>query len=428
MALIEGLELRQLLNGEPSSQLTSRGTLLVTGTVGNDVIGVTPAAIEAFPPGSVKRIYVDVGPGNDSVFISARLPATLVGGEGNDSLSGGLLRNLLDGGAGDDTLMASDGDDTLIGGDGDDWAAFVGKKTGMRFEIGSTDGAVLAVELGGAHTAVLSDYFETIQGSPFADVFQPRSTTDTFNVVHVVDLVAIQGDDLFERAGTSAAIHELGGPGSDRFLGGGSASHPITVTGGPGNDLISVDAQSLAHAISGNGGIDTIDLAAAPQTTFRLDEFPGVENAVNVSGQHVIGTAGANTLEAAPSSTLSCTLEGGDGNDTLTGGSGNDSLDGGSGDDLLQSGGGPDTLRGGDGDDVIAGNSGNDKLYGGLGNDTIVGGAGKDRIYGDAGDDLLLARDRQRDTLYGGDGADQATVDDRPEVKDLWGEIETLLS
>src|SRR6476646_2117640 len=116
MALIEGLELRQLLNGEPSSQLTSRGTLLVTGTVGNDVIGVTPAAIEAFPPGSVKRIYVDVGPGNDSVFISARLPATLVGGEGNDSLSGGLLRNLLDGGAGDDTLMASDGDDTLIGG------------------------------------------------------------------------------------------------------------------------------------------------------------------------------------------------------------------------------------------------------------------------------------------------------------------------
>jgi len=89
-------------------------------------------------------------------------------------------------------------------------------------------------------------------------------------------------------------------------------------------------------------------------------------------------------------------------------------------------GNGNDTIFGGAGADVINGANGNDKIHGGDGDDTIVGGRGHDRLYGDAGDDLLIARDNLRDTLYGGDGNDQASIDSK-KIKDLWGEIETLL-
>lgn len=45
---------------------------------------------------------------------------TLLGGAGNDTLSGGLDENILDGGAGNDLLNGSGSRDTLFGGDGND--------------------------------------------------------------------------------------------------------------------------------------------------------------------------------------------------------------------------------------------------------------------------------------------------------------------
>jgi Ca2+-binding RTX toxin-like protein len=62
------------------------------------------------------------------------------------------------------------------------------------------------------------------------------------------------------------------------------------------------------------------------------------------------------------------------------------------------------------------------------GKDTVVGASGRDRIYGNEGDDLILARDRKRDTLYGGDGSDTASVDNTSTIDDLWAEIEKLLA
>ena len=53
---------------------------------------------------------LDGGLGNDS----------LVGGEGNDSLTGGRNADTLVGGVGDDVLNGSEGTDSLVGGDGND--------------------------------------------------------------------------------------------------------------------------------------------------------------------------------------------------------------------------------------------------------------------------------------------------------------------
>jgi Ca2+-binding RTX toxin-like protein len=72
---------------------------------------------------------------------------------------------------------------------------------------------------------------------------------------------------------------------------------------------------------------------------------------------------------------------------------------------------GGDRLFGGRGRDLFRGGRGNDVLTGGPGPDNLVGEGGHDVLRGGTGGDFLHARDRARDHVYGGDGADQAVVD-----------------
>lgn len=119
----------------------------------------------------------------------------------------------------------------------------------------------------------------------------------------------------------------------------------------------------------------------------------------------------------------------GPGNDRVRGNRGDDYVDGGLGDDVLFGGitSGPprrddgyDVLLGRAGDDRLAGGWQKDGLFGGPGadrlrggphGDRLVGEAGPDDVAGETGDDLLLARDRTRDVLWGGPGFDRATID-----------------
>ncbi len=157
--------------------ITSRGTLVITGTSSDDVIAVTrkghhlgvsvlndvwPFAL-GYSTTEVKRVLIETGDGNDRVFVAGdiHLHCTLSGGAGNDILYGStgdtLLGSsgddklflhrppdptatgdqvvvfdpapegaaLLVGGTGNDTLIASGGD-SVIGGKGNDLAAMVG--------------------------------------------------------------------------------------------------------------------------------------------------------------------------------------------------------------------------------------------------------------------------------------------------------------
>jgi Ca2+-binding RTX toxin-like protein len=65
---------------------------------------------------------VNTGAGNDSVALGARVPvpATIRGGEGDDTLIGGAAADKLIGGPGNDELIGRGGNDVLIGGPGDD--------------------------------------------------------------------------------------------------------------------------------------------------------------------------------------------------------------------------------------------------------------------------------------------------------------------
>jgi len=68
----------------------------------------------------VKQIIAYGNDGDDLIVVGPKnIPSTLIGGRGNDTLSGSAANDLLDGGRGDDSLSGGSGVDTLNGGRGD---------------------------------------------------------------------------------------------------------------------------------------------------------------------------------------------------------------------------------------------------------------------------------------------------------------------
>jgi Ca2+-binding RTX toxin-like protein len=224
---------------------------------------------------------------------------------------------------------------------------------------------------------------DVLVGSPYADWVYDLGGNDVVRT--------LEGDDLvFDGAG--ADHYELG-DGADAIIpvGGGN-----TIDAGPGDDRIS--GSDEADRILGGDGNDT-----------------------------VWGRGGADVIFGGP------------GNDRIEGNGGDDSLDGGLGDDVLY--GGLAAVAGYDGYDLLLGRGGNDRLAGGWQADRLFGGAGHDRLRGgphgdylngeagiddydgQAGDDLLLARDRARERVFGGPGFDRARLD----AGDRRGGVERVL-
>jgi RTX calcium-binding nonapeptide repeat (4 copies) len=103
----------------PAPAPAEPGTLTV-----ND--GAAPTVIAA----GATAVYADLGDGDDSIRLTAALPAHLLGGAGNDTVAVESATLLLDptlspavtleGGEGDDALTGSGGSDVLLGSEGND--------------------------------------------------------------------------------------------------------------------------------------------------------------------------------------------------------------------------------------------------------------------------------------------------------------------
>ena len=117
------------------------------------------------------------------------------------------------------------------------------------------------------------------------------------------------------------------------------------------------------------------------------------------AGCTITGTEGDDILEGTKSADVICGL-GGD--DVLRGFGGNDVIYAGEGDDRILGGGGQDALDGGPGADIVVGGDGRDIIDAGIGEDQIIGGRGHDRVF---------ARDGEVDTVDGGPGRDEASLD-----------------
>ena len=112
-----------------TGQIENR-TLKITGTNAPDVIllqiangkltirGMSPS----FATSAFSKIEITAGQGNDTIDASAaRVPVTIDGGAGNDSILGGQANDSLQGNTGDDTLFGGNGNDTLRGNQGNDY-------------------------------------------------------------------------------------------------------------------------------------------------------------------------------------------------------------------------------------------------------------------------------------------------------------------
>jgi Ca2+-binding RTX toxin-like protein len=146
-----------------------------------------------------------------------------------------------------------------------------------------------------------------------------------------------------------------------------TASNTETITGGSGDDTITLGTTQSSGVIDLMGGTDTLNLAAG-SNTLTVSNTETI-NATALNAGHVLTLSGSGTTAA--------TLDGGDlaagaytGDLTVTAGAGGSSITTGSGADIITGGTGGDTLTGGGGNDAFVFTNLTDSLASGF--DTIT--------------------------------------------------------
>jgi Ca2+-binding RTX toxin-like protein len=370
----------------------------------------------------------------------------LIGGSGNDVLTGDSLANRLEGGAGDDILTGGGGKDVLDGGAGIDTADYSDKTTSVAVALsGATP---VSVKVNGVAEDTISNIENLIGGSGNdtltgdqnanffrgglgADVLNGGAGIDTADYSDKTASVAVTLNAATATDVTVAGIVEdsirnienlIGGSGNDVLMGDSQANR---LEGGTGDDLL-----------RGGGGADVLDGGAGIDTADYGDRANSVVVTLAGGAQSVVKVKGINedTIRNIES------LIGGSGNDTFTGDGLANRLAGGAGDDMLKGGGGADVLDGGAGidtanyadktasvvvaltgaavasvtvDGVIEDTISNiENLIGGSGDDVLTGDSLANRLEGGAGDDVLTGGGG-KDVLDGGAGIDTASYSDK---------------
>ena len=303
----------------------------------------------------------------------------VIGGSGNDSLSGDVKANYLAGAAGNDSLIASIGaNDTLAGGEGIDTVSYSNFVNNVSVN--------------------LANGFAGVAGTAQVDTL-----IDIENVI--------------------------GGAGDDSLTGDAKANY---LNASNGNDTLNASL----------GGNDTLD-GGTGNNTASYAALTDVNNAINIALNNGAGSVSINNSQQVDSLINIQNILGGAGNDTISGDNQVNRLNGGSGDDLLGASlGGNDTLDGGAGTDTasyasfdstqainISLNATNDgtgvvtitgtqqtdtligieNITGGAGNDLMGGDANQNQLVGGAGNDNLMASVGASDTLDGGDDVDSVS-------------------
>ena len=372
----------------------SHRALIDTGDLGDSVI--------VLDEGGVARGFeVDAGAGSDTVN----------GSSGFDFFKGGAGRDVLTGNGDTDVLDGGDGYDDLSGGEGDDRLT------------GGQDSDLLE---GGPGSDTASWWQETRPVTVTLDDVRNDGVAGEDHVREVERVEGGSGDDVLVAGATRAFL--IGNAGSDVITGSPEGDNLL---GSDGDDRITAGAGD--DTVMGMRGADTLEGGAGADQLYASDGADLLD-----------GGSGDDRLDAGPDDDQ---LRGGDGDDQLLPGWGTDWMDGGLGADRFNGSGegadtvsyasrvtpldvtlaaAPATLAGtdgaaGEGDDLagveaVIGGSGGDRLTGSAAAETLDGGAGIDAFDAGAGDDVLLAVDRERESVDCGAGSDHASIDakDRP--------------
>jgi Ca2+-binding RTX toxin-like protein len=208
----------------------------------------------------------------------------------------------------------------------------------------------------------------------------------------------------------------------------------LRISGTSGADEISIGERSVVVSDLGYSDVYLVPKLGTASAEFYAGAVEKIIIDAGAGNDSItISALSAHVLWILPPSSF---IYGGEGNDTISGGDDyGDHIEGGAGDDVLDGRGGADelfgglgndTLNGGDSVDGLDGGAGDDVMNGGAGNDVLRGAEGHDQLDGGGGDDLLHGSDGETDTLSGGDGYDQAFVD-QGLIGDSMSSVETVL-
>jgi Ca2+-binding RTX toxin-like protein len=325
-----------------------------------------------FNAGAAIGVLTTVGDANDLVVV--------LGGSGNDSLTGTEGADYIDGnnspsnpGAADtDVLNGLGGNDQLFGRGGND---MLDGGTGDDAMTGGTGDDVYVVDSNG-------DSITEASGEGTDEV---RTALATYTLAAALENLT----------GLGNVNQTLNGNSSDNVIDGGLGAD--SMTGGTGNDVYVVDnAGDTVTELAGEG----TDEIRTGLSTYSLAALANVENltGTNAAGQTLTGNGSANVVTGAGGNDI---IDGGAGADTLRGGGGNDLYFVDSGDLVVENAGeGTDEVRTALATYVLAANVENltatsnvaHDFRGNSGNNVVTGGSAADlfRMY-DGGDDTLLA-------------------------------------
>ena len=296
--------------------------------------GINPSTTEIRVPATsvTGQILVGLGALNDIFDASAiSVAVNVLGGDGNDLITGSMADDTIDGGAGDDMLAGLGGDDLLAGGDGDD----VIRGSGGRDSIAGGAGNDILRGQGGHDDISGGAGVDRIEGGSGLTAVEDEVSGNV-----VIDADGYQSDQGDRAIVMPRSYLLIGSAMADHF---DASASPIGVRieAGDGDDILI--GSEFGDALLGGNGNDIID-----------------------------GRGGDDGL-----------LSGDDGDDAIRGGAGNDRLIGNAGNDSLLGSEGNDSLIGGSNDDLLLGEAGDDQVRGNGGFDTVTGAGNGTMLEGD---------------------------------------------
>ena len=339
------------------------GSDTITGGTGNDTVSYAWYSNEiTVNLAAMNNLHVTLSGGVHNTLSGIE---NIIGGSGNDKITGDGQDNIFEGGA---------GDDSLDGGTGTNTVSYEHAISAVSVNIAT------GVASGGDGNDRLSN-FTNIIGSAFNDSLTGNVNANTIQGGAGNDsLYGGAGNDvLYGGADNDILYGEIGndslygGTGNDSLYGGAGND---SLDGGAGNDLLYGGAGN--DLLTGGDGIDTASYADITSGTGTSNLW-GVY--VNISGAQSTTDTVLNTI--ATQSGWGAALASG----LSTGAGDNDTL---SGIENLTGTNFRDYLVGSDSDNHLIGGAGNDTIWGGAGNDTIDATLGNDFVRGESGDDLIL--------------------------------------
>lgn len=246
-AIVFGTDLHRVIGSEGADIVYYRfGYFVATGGAGADYFeslytdGRSRAAMDASDI-YVRTATIDGGDGNDTLLgglVDNRFTGglgddwlqtigyqdSLSGGDGNDTLIAGDERDTLDGGAGDDRLEGGDGRDLIHGDTGNDTILGGDTEADLRDVIDAGDGSDF-VDAGYGNDEIRGgNGFDTIFGGFGADLILGGAGNDMLSGQAFSDQIfGGDGNDLINGGFGNDRVN--GGTGADRFFHLGVAGH-----------------------------------------------------------------------------------------------------------------------------------------------------------------------------------------------------------